>query len=544
MRSPTSIPTNSELPAAELRKRLRGLAPAHAVMMRQAMRLHAAGDRLRFGFELMQLLKQAPDHPEVQFWLGVLHSENGAWAEAAQALGQAAAQRSDDLRLWTMLGAAQGNEHDAASASESFQRAAACNGSASDWLKLSIECDRQGFYEEALHAADTALQLDRQLPIALLQRTRCHKALGHAEAAAADCRTLIALGRQTARAWFALVDLKTAPLSEAELRQLDAAAQRPGLAPADRQMLDFALGQALEDAGEYARALAVLDRVNAATRASNPWQGPAFARRIDALRAAFDEAPVVQASAQGREVIFLVGLPRSGSTLVEQVLAAHPAVEGASELPYLGQVIEAESRRRGRPFPAWVNAARAEDWTRLGQDYLRLSARWRQHTPMSTDKLPDNWLYAGAIRAMLPQARIVDCRRDPLETCWSCYKQLFGPGLATFSYGFDSLAQYWRACEQLGDQSARAHPGHVRVQTYEALVENPEAQIRELLSFCELPFDDACLDFHNASRAIRTPSALQVRQPMRQTSTRASRYGPLLDPLRTALQQAQNSLPG
>lgn len=509
--------------------------------MREVMRLHAAGDRRGFGIELMQLAARAPAHAEVQYWLGVLHSDNGAWPEATQALTQAAAQRGDDFKTWVMLGAAQGHANDADSARLSFQHASRCAGTASDFLNLSIECDRQGFYEEALQAVDEALRLDRQSAVALLQRSRCHKALGHAEAAAADCRTLIATGRQTARAWFALVDLKTAPLSEPERRQLEASAQSPGLAAADRQLLDFALGQALEDAGAHAQALTAFQRANTAARATYSWNGAAFASRVDALRTAFDKTPVAQASPQGREAIFLVGLPRSGSTLIEQVLAAHPAVEGASELPYLGQVIEAESRRRGRAFPAWVNEASTEDWTRLGQHYLQLSARWRQRKPIATDKLPDNWLYAGAIRAMLPQARIIDCRRDPLETCWSCYKQLFGPGHATFSYDFDSLAQYWRACEQLGDLWARLHPDHVRIQTYEALVTQPEAQIRELLAFCGLPFDAACLDFQSSSRAIRTPSALQVRQPLRQVSTRASRYGPLLDPLRVALQQAQNA---
>jgi tetratricopeptide (TPR) repeat protein len=539
MRSQTSTKPTGNPQAADLRKRLRGLAPAHVVVMRQLMRLHAAGDRNGFAFELTQLSKQAPDHPEVQFWLGVMHSDNRAWPQAVQAFGRAATERSDDLELWTLLGAAQGNAGDTDSARVSFQRAAACEGSASDWLKLSIECDRQGFYNEALAAVDATLRLDRQSAVALLQRTRCHKALGHAEAAAADCRALIAMGRETARAWFALVDLKTVPLSESERQQLDAAAKRPELAAADRQLLDFALGHALEDAGEYEGALAAFQRANAAARAAHPWNGTAFAGRVNAIRAAFEHAPIAQASPQGREVIFLVGLPRSGSTLIEQVLAAHPAVEGASELPYLGQVIEAESRRRARPFPAWAHEASTDDWTRLGQQYLQLSARWRQHTPIATDKLPDNWLYVGAIRAMLPEARIIDCRREPLETCWSCYKQLFGPGLASFSYGLDSLAQYWQACERLGDLWAQMHPSHVRVQTYEALVAHPEAQIRELLAFCGLRFDAACLDFQNASRAIRTPSALQVRQPMRQTSTRASRYGELLEPLRRALKVAR-----
>lgn len=528
--------------AVELRERLRGLPPAQIVLMRQVMRLHAAGDRAMANHWLAEVAAQAPDHPEVLYWQALHHAESADWPQAVQALTRASAQRSDDFRICCLLGAAQGHEGDGVAARHSLGLAAGCAHSAKDWLKLSIECDNQGLYDDALSAAEAALRLDPRSVVGLLQRSRCNKALGHAQAAAADCRTLIAAGRESARAWFALVDLKTIALSAAERQQLEAAALRSEVA-AERQLLDFALGKALEDAGEFEGALVVFNRANQAVRAAAFWDSAAFARRMAGVREAYD-GPIAQAAPQGREVIFIVGLPRSGSTLIEQVLAAHPAVEGASELPYLQQVISAESRRRGQPFPAWVSQASAPDWTRLGQHYLRLSARWRLHKPIATDKLPDNWLYVGAIRAMLPEARIIDCRRDPLETCWSCYKQLFGPGLATFSYGFDSLAQYWQACEHMGDRWARQSPEQLRIQSYEALVTQPETQIRELLAFCQLPYQSACLNFQSAQRAIRTPSALQVRQPLRQTSTPAALFGALLDPLRTALEGARISEPG
>ena len=221
-------------------------------------------------------------------------------------------------------------------------------------------------------------------------------------------------------------------------------------------------------------------------------------------------------------MIFLTGLPRSGSTPFEQVLASHSQAEGASELPTLGPLIDVESRRCGRRFTDWAPWATANDWTRLGQDDLRATARWRRHKPVSTDKLPDHWQWAVAIRAMLPQAHIIDCRRDPLEACWSCYKQLFAPGLANFSYDFNSVAQFWQACEALGDMVAQRHPQFVRVRRYEAPIDQPEAQLRELLSFCGLPFEAGCLSFHTAQCAIHTPSPLQVRQPMTTTSTPAA----------------------
>lgn len=536
MKSRSAFAPIDKAAAAALRRRLRGLTPTQAEMMRQVMRLQAAGDTLMAGQWLLQLAREAPDHPEVLLWQGLRRMDAREWPEAVASLQRAAEAEPASFKHWCLLGHAQGEADDGPAALQSLRRAAACARTAADWTRLSLECDSQGFYDDALQAAEALLRLEGASSVGLLQRARCHKALGHSEAAAADFRRLIETEREIARAWFGLLDLKTVPLGPAERLRLQSDAQRPGLPAAERQMIDFALAKALEDGGEHAAALAVFDRANASVRAAQPWDGAAFARHVAELQTVFQAGPKAQAQPQGRELIFLVGMPRSGSTLVEQVLASHTQVEGASELPYLGQVIDAESRRRGTAFPAWVDRADADDWTRLGQDYLRASARWRRSRPMSTDKLPDNWQFVGAVCAMLPQARVIDCRRDALETAWSCYKQLFAPGLANFSYDFDSLGQYGRACEALGDLFVRRFPTQVRVQSYEALVAQPEAQIRELLAFCGLPFEEGCLSFHTAPRAIRTPSALQVRQPMVKTSNPAALYGELLAPLQAALQ--------
>ena len=528
--------------AAELRQRLRGLTPRQADTLRRVMQLHAAGDRLMAGQWLLQLAAEVPAHPEVLRWRALQAREAGDWAEAAARLARATEGRPDDPQLWLALAQAQDEAGDATAAQHSLQQALACARQGADWLALSQECDRQGHYGLALQAVQAHLALAPASAVGLLQRARCHKALGQSEAAADDCRRLLALGLEPARAWFALVDLKTVPLQAGELAQLADAAAR-GQAPAAEQvLLDFALGGALEAAGRHAEALQALQRANAGVRRSLPWDAEAFVRQREAVDAAFATAARRASPAdQGREVIFLVGLPRSGSTLVEQVLASHPQVEGASELPYLQLVLDEESRRRGRRYPQWAADASADDWARLGRDYLRRSARWRRDRPVATDKLPDNWLHVGALRAMLPGARIIDCRRDALQTSWSCFKQLFGPGLAAYSYDFDSLARFAVACERSGDAWAGREPAHVRVQHYEALVGEPEAQIRALLAFCGLPFDPACLRAHESPRAIRTPSALQVRQPMRRVSAPADAYGSLLDPLRDALARARAS---
>lgn len=520
---------------AELRERLRGLKPAQAEQLRQVMRDLARSDLLMAGQALLALSSSAPDHPEVLRWRGVRHMAVGEWAEAAVCLSRSTQLRPGDFAVWVPLAQAQELSGDYAAARLSLQAAEACAGNPAQWLALSIECDRQGETEQALRAINQALASHPQAPVPLLQRARCQHALGMASGAAADCRTLIAAGQLAARAWFTLLDLKTVRLQEGELAQLEQAAHAPACSSADRQLLDFALGKALEDAGRFDAALAALHRANASVRSQQPWDSAAFARRVAGIQSAFEGGPQHAATAQGAEVIFLVGLPRSGTTLVEQVLASHSGVEGASELPYLNTVVEEESRRRAQAFPNWVATASREDWTRLGQRYLHLSARWRSRRPVATDKLPENWLLAGAALAMLPDARVIDCRRDAVETCWSCYKQLFGPQQVGFTYSLETLAAYWHTYDATCRFWAQRHPQHFRAQSYEALVAEPEAQIRALLAFCGLPFEPACLEFHTAQRAIRTPSALQVRQPMKRASTPAAGYGALLDPLRKLL---------
>ncbi len=490
------------------------------------------GDSLMSGQILLDLSRSAPDHPEVLRLCGKQHLRAGNDPAAARCLADAARQRPGDFALLLDLAQAQDQAGDFAAALHSLQSALPCACTPAESFALSVACDSQGHAELALTAVERSLALQPHDAAAMLQRVRCLKALGHAQRAAADCRHLIANRQAVARAWFSLVDLKTVALTADERSQLGREAMAAGNAVTDQLLLDFACGKALEDAGDVEAAFAALGRANRVAYALYPWDAAAFSNRVDAVLDAFAAAPRVQARSQGREVLFLVGLPRSGSTLVEQVLASHSAVEGASELPYLSAVIEAESKRLARPFPLWVAGASEADWTRLGQHYLRLSARWRAQRPIATDKLPENWLLAGAALRMLPEARVIDCRRDALQTCWSCYKQLFAPQRVAFTYSFEALAAYWADCTRASAFWADRHGSRFRIQSYEALVANPEAQIRDLLAFCDLPFEIACLSFHQSQRAIRTPSALQVRQPLRTPSTPASGYGVLLDPLR------------
>jgi hypothetical protein len=217
------------------------------------------------------------------------------------------------------------------------------------------------------------------------------------------------------------------------------------------------------------------------------------------------------------------------------VLAAHSQVEASGELRDLPQVLAEESRQCGRHYPDWVASATDDDWRRLGERYLERTARWRERKPFFTDKLPGNWMHVGAIRAMLPAAKVIVCRRDPLETCFSCYRQYMTADGQGWTHRFEDLAAYWNAFDRALRQWQARWQGFVHLQDYENLLAEPEASVRALLAFCGLPFEDACLAFGSGSRAVRSPSAAQVREPLRRDTARATRYGALLDPLRNAL---------
>lgn len=335
--------------------------------------------------------------------------------------------------------------------------------------------------------------------------------LGRIDDAAAQYREVSRTRPDTGHAWWELANLKT--------HRFDAAVSRDArIRPRQRARAKWGLRDRLGDIAGCECAHASHDAVE---HGGLPRRDRARAQRV-------------RAAACGRELIFTVTLPRAGSTLVEQILAAHSEVEGAGELADIEAVIRAESGRWRMDFPAWVTHAARTDWQRLGETYLARSACWRAHKPRSIDKLPGNWVFIGAIRAMLPAARMIDCRRDPVETAWSCFKQVFGAGNA-FSYGLTDIADYWKVYDETMRFWTRLHANHLRAQHLEALIAQPEAQIRELLVFLGLLFEAACVDFQRVDRAVRTPSVACVREPLRRAIPRADLYGERLDALRNAL---------
>ena len=481
------------------------------------------------------LLAVYPNHPEVLRMYAGLQCLRGDFNNAASTMERAVAQRPGDAACLNGLGSAllEAGRYDEAIAA--LRRASAADPDyTSAWYNLGLAYARSMRPEEAIAPLKRAISRMPEFAInAGVILGDIYRAENRIEDAIAEYRAVIKLQKNAGSAWWGLADIKSRKFDDNDLAQLRAAMAMPG-SPDDLSAMGFALARALEDRGQYAESLAALETANARIRAYRGWDAAWYSAHVGQVLQAFTPPPNGATDARlGHEVIFVVSLPRSGSTLTEQVLASHSQVDGAGELPDLPAVLMEESRWLGKSFPDFVADLKPADWERIGRRYLERTERWRSQRPRFTDKMPSNWHYVGAIRAMLPGAKIVIVRRDPLETCLSCYRQRFAN--SDYVRTFEDLGATWREFDRAARRWRELYPEQVYESVYENLVADPEKSIRDLLDFCELPFEPGCLEFHKSERQVHTPSATQVREPMRADTARAHRYGALLDPLRAAL---------
>lgn len=508
---------------------------AQAAAAQAALQAHRLDEAER---ALGELKGEADSHPEFLRLQGTLAYMQGKAMDALEPLVASLRQRPQDALAFSFLAASYERLGDQDNALKAFRQA--CEQAPQQvlhWVNFGNALSRAGWYEHATAILQHALKLEPGHSDARAMLGMTLSLDGRDQDAAAEYRRLLADDPTSGTAWWGLALLKPMRLGTADIDKMQAQLARSELDARNRMALQFALAHAMEHAGDMAGALAMLDTAHAlARRESRPWD--AAASRV-LTRRCLDELPQPprpQSHDIGGEVIFIVSLPRSGSTLVEQVLASHSQVAGTIELRDLSQVLLEQSDAQASTYPDWVGKLSGAEWQALGKAYLARTARWRRNKPRMTDKMLGNWRHIGAILSMLPNARVVAVQRDPLENCLACYRMLLDGH--DYTHRFEDLADFQRQFETSVQEWQRRCPQQVRVQSYEALTREPERQIRELLDFCGLSFEQACLDFHATRRRVSTLSAAQVREPIHPASARAERYGSLLDPLREALAQA------
>jgi tetratricopeptide (TPR) repeat protein len=376
--------------------------------------------------------------------------------------------------------------------------------------------------------------------------------LGHALKTIGDLPEAIEAYRGAARvrpdfgdAYWSLANLKRYRFDDAEIAAMRRAEVAPTTTPVDRIHLCFALGKALEDRDETAESWRYYENGNALQRAVSRYR-PEILETNTRLQAQVCTPDFfhdrVNWGMPDRDPIFVVGLPRSGSTLIEQILASHSQVEGTQELADVQRVVlDLQGRDMDLDHPRYpgVLAEMADqDFVHLGRRYLDGTRVYRTDRPFFIDKMPNNFRHVGLIHLMLPNAVIIDARRDPMSCCFSNLKQLFAQG-QEFSYAIEDIARYYRTYLDLMEHWDAALPGRVLRVRHEDVIDDLEGSVRRILDHCALPFERACVDFHANRRSVRTPSSEQVRQPIfRDGLNQWKKYEAHLDPLRVALGNA------
>ena len=516
--------------------RIEDLPPRVRRLALRAQQWIARGEHALAGPLLDEAIAAFPAHPELLRLCALTELHAGHVEQAIELLRIAAQSRPQDGLIAGNLGAALAQAGEIDGALQTLERATALDPTQVDaWFNLGRARELRADAAGAHAALSAVLELDPAHRPARILRAEALKTLGQIDEAESELRDVLAHEPGSVSAWVALVNLKSFQANADDLRVLGELYASDALSLTQRIDAGFAYAQLLEASGHYPQAFAVFRAVNAAKRTTLRWDAPAVTGLIDRILAAFDPTPLApQPSGPGSDVVFLVGTPRSGSTLAEQILAAHPAASAGSETGFIARLLQHESKRRGALFPEWVPQATDADWKRLGAAYLERIAAKKGDASIFTDKTLTNWQTLGAIRRMLPGARVVHCRRDALETAWSCYKHNFAQD-QLYSYDIAELAAYFRDEERAMRSWTARHPGWIHEHRYEALIADPQAAVSALLAHCGLAFDPACLRFHEAGREVRTASAAQVRRPLQRDTGVARHYGPLLDPLRAAL---------
>ena len=407
----------------------------------------------------------------------------------------------------------------------------------------AIELMQVGRYDEAIEAFNTVLAQQPNDPITLVSKAHALKTKG-LQSEAVDCyRQAIAVKPEHGEAWYSLANLKMVEFNDAEVSQMEQLmSKRQALAGIDQTYLSFALGKAMEDREAFGESFRYYAQGCELKKQQSNYRGDAISDEVDRQIAHIDSeyaAVSGNAGAAAKDPIFIVGLPRAGSTLLEQILASHSQVDGTLELPNIlalvHQLRRGDEQHPAGNYPECLKDLSTEALKEFGEAYINDTQIHRSGAPFFIDKMPNNFRHIGLIKSILPNAKIIDARRHPMACCFSGFKQLFAEG-QEFSYSLTDIGHYYADYVRLMDHWHSVYPGEILTVDYENVVDDLAGQVSAILDYCELPFEAACIEFHNNKRSVRTASSEQVRTPIyRQGVDQWRNFEPWLTELKDAL---------
>lgn len=414
----------------------------------------------------------------------------------------------------------------------------------------AIECMQTGDYDTALALFDQVLSSLPEEPATLTSRGHALKTYGQQEAAIDSYGRALTAKPSHGEAWYSLANLKTFNFSSRQVADMKGLLDTAYLSHDDRVYLNFALGKALEDQKHYAESFAHYKAGNELKKAQSRYTSSKMEQEFQQQHVHCNAALVKHIEAKGDKSpapIFIVGLPRAGSTLLEQILSSHSQVDGTLELPNIPALAHKLRAGSGPPnarehrYPQILHHLGAEQLAGFGADYIRDTQIHRQGAAFFIDKMPNNFRHIGLIKAILPNAKIIDARRQPMSCCFSGYKQLFAEG-QEFTYDLADVGHYYTGYTKLMTHWHNLFPGQILQVDYENVVEDITTQVARILEYCNLPQEQACIDFYQNKRAVRTPSSEQVRQPLfRSGLDQWQHFDSWLAPLRKALDPGSTS---
>jgi len=407
---------------------------------------------------------------------------------------------------------------------------------------FGVESMQTGDYDAALAAFDDVLKKIPGDPVTLTSKGHAYKTCGDYDSAIGSYHAALASQPQYGEAYYSLANLKIYAFSDDEFKDMRAQEGNSNLSHIDRVYLCFALGKAYEDRGDFETSFKYYERGNRLKKSQGRYSAEQMSADLKAQRDLCTADLFARRSGVGHDApdpIFVLGLPRTGSTLLEQILSSHSQVDGTLELPNILSLSQ-RLRRRGRQsdasgYPEILLELSEAELEQFGKQYIDDTRIHRRDAPFFIDKMPNNFRHIGLIHLILPNAKIIDARRQPMACCFSGFKQLFAEG-QEFTYGLEEVGAYYRDYVQLMDHWDDVLPGKVLRVQYEDVVANIDTQVRRMLDYCGLPFEEACVNFHQTERSVRTPSSEQVRQPIFKSGLEQWRhFEPWLGPLKDAL---------